>query len=439
MLWSAEYFFGGLMKAQSIFKKQIFWLIPVALFSFLFCTAENPATNVASVAKYVYNSTTNKGDLVVYTIQGDQAGIQWNVTDNTGIINYTFDLTATCGTEDATYGHRTCTVDTSSCTQGALICPATLPPQGSIFYILEVPGTAVMIHVPSTTTGTQDELHVGMISGGCPADVSGDYSFVRMARVSALNPGSDLFGVYRLDAGFSNVAHADFGFTSALANYTDIASNYSTGSSPNALGGTGCTNGVFTRTLPGGDTIRANLTSSGLFILDMPSGMGGMISFRTDKAASLSDLAGKTWTGVIFPDGGGSTFAKISSGILTGGTVIMNNMVLANGQPAPITTLTVKAVNDGSLAANMYTAAANYTTVNNSLATTYAAPKNVPGAFDMDSGNPGIVSIATKTSSGRVMLFGAVFNFRDTTGAGCTAGTVGCDLRIAGNFLLFSK
>ncbi|HEX5636834.1 MAG TPA: hypothetical protein VFY78_07080, partial [Gammaproteobacteria bacterium] len=256
---------------------------------------------------YTYNSTTSRGDLVNYTITGSNASIQWHVTNNVGAISFTWNTTATCGAHDATYGHRTCTIVSSTCTAGVEACPVTLP-SGDI-EILEIPGTALIAHVPTAVAwladgSTHDELHTGFISGGCPADVSGDYAYVSTGRANGTNSATDLFGIYRSDATFNEITHADFGMTTVgSAALNTAVANYVTSDTAGAvtLTGDSCANGIFTRGL-NGQTTRLNITQGSGFIFDFPAGQGGLIALKTSTAALLADLAGRNWRGISFPD-----------------------------------------------------------------------------------------------------------------------------------------
>lgn len=46
------------------------------------------------------------------------------------------------------------------------------------------------------------------------------------------------------------------------------------------------------------------MTDSGLFVLDLPTGKGGLISFDVSKAAVLADFSNKNFAGISFPHNG---------------------------------------------------------------------------------------------------------------------------------------
>lgn len=400
----------------------------------------SPSTPVS----YTYTSTTSRGDLVNYTITGSSAAIQWNVTDTVGAINYTWNIAASCSEQDATYGHRSCTIASAVCTAGATVCPI-ISPRGS-FQMLEVPGLALIANIPVATASgasgsTRDELHAGFITGGCPTDVSGDYVYIMTGHPSNLSAGTDLFGIYRSDATFNAVTHADFGMetvgaaalNAAVANYATNAAN-PTGAE--MFTGSSCENGVFTRTL-NGSIFRLNITRGGSLILDAPAGQGGLISFKTTIAATLADLAQRNWWGITFPDQGESELLSLRTGTVNAGAVELNGQSNAG---ATILNIPIKPASGGAALspANKFNAPADYTASGNVLAGTYPAPANIPGLFQIDD-SPGsnIVTVASRVGS-QVMLYGVVFNHRDRNGLGCTPGAANCELRNSGNFIIFS-
>jgi len=404
--------------------------------------ADSAAASIAATATNVYNSTTSRGDLVSYTITGSDVTLDWNVTDATGVIQFTANIAATCGAQDATYGYRTCTISSATCTAGAVACPAGTAPSGT-FEVMEIPGTAVIVHVPAAVasaaegaTTTREELHAGFISGGCPADVSGDYAYIKVARASMTSSATDLFGMYRTDATFTNVHHSEFGMTTtgaisaAISDYMTNAANLS---GAEILTGSTCNNGVFTRSASG-NTLRINATAGGTFILDLPAGQGGLISFKTTNAAAIGDLASRNWWGIVFPDAGAPDLVSLTSSTLASNQVTVSGSTLSGGT---ITNVPVQPASDAALATK-FTAPTAYTTSGNALQTTYAAPANIPGLMQISQGpDNNIVAIASKVGS-QVMLFGTVYNLRSAAGATCTAGTAGCIPRNAGNFMLFS-
>jgi len=406
--------------------------------------AKNPAASAAAAATHVYNSTTSRGDLVTYTVNGSSLVTDWSVTDNVGAINFIWNIQTTCGAQNATYGYRTCTINSVNCSNGALTCPAFTPPIGAAIDLMEIPGTAVIAHVPASFAGgvegvtAREELHAGFVSGGCPANISGDYTFIRAGRANATYGATDLFGMYRTDAAFNSVSHAEFGMTTAgTAAISTAVDSYTTNpanlTGAETLTGTTCNNGVFTRTI-GGNTLRINATAGGTFILDMPAGQGGLISFKTTNAAVIGDLASRNWWGIVFPDNGAPDLVSLTSGTLASNSVSMSGQTSSGGT---ITNVPVQPASDAALATK-FAAPAAYTSSGNALVTNYAAPSNIPGLMQISQApDNNIVAIASKVGS-QVMMFGTVYNLRDGLGAVCTAGAGGCIPRNAGNFILFS-
>jgi hypothetical protein len=56
--------------------------------------------------------------------------------------------------------------------------------------------------------GAEEQLHVGLHKDTACDTIAGDYTFMNTGVLR-----SDLFGIYRTDADFSSVIHADFGMT----------------------------------------------------------------------------------------------------------------------------------------------------------------------------------------------------------------------------------
>ena len=200
--------------------------------------------------------------------------------------------------------------------------------------------------------------------------------------------------------------------------------------------GTGCTNGVFTRTASNGDLFRLNVTSGGTFILDLPAGSGGILSFKTTNAAAISDLASRNWWGLSFPDNGGPELLNVTSGALAAGAVPFSG----NTMNSSVSGSFIPATGGAALTpSNKLDAPAAYTSSNNALVGTYAAPKDIPGLIQIanQNGEANIVAIASKAGN-QVMMFGVVYNYRTQSGAGCSAGSLNCLLRNTGNFIVFS-
>lgn len=385
---------------------------------------QSPATQ-----SYSYASTSSKGDYSEWTITGDQLTADWAVVDTNGAINYTFHIDATCGAADS-FGVKSCSIDTSSCADGAMSCPTA--PSGS-FDMMDVPGVALFAQ---TGSGSGSQLHIGFAldSGACSEDVSGDYSVIRTGLGQQQN-----FGMYRSDANFINILHSDFGFSTTTPTTTPTVV-YTSGSEAAALTDGGCVEGVRTRTLMG-ETIRSMMTASGLFVLDLPSGQGGLISFKTGNAASLSDFASKSFGGISFPDDADPDILSATTGPVSGGKVSLSVNFASGGSGTgdmlPLSssaTATSPAYPDFSVAPSGYGST--------TLATSYASPADFPGMFKLD--NPpdnGRVIFAGMKFNGKVIGVGMVYNYRTMTDINPATGTYFSSdgLYNTGNFLLFEK
>lgn len=390
-------------------------------------------TGVGTGTANTYATTSNVGDYAEWSVAGNTLNATWKNIDATGATSATYTVVATCGTADSTYGHKTCTIDTgsSSCTG-----TCTGAPSGS-FHMMEVPGVALFVH---TGSGTSQQLHVGFLkdSDSCSKDMSGDYVFMKTAVGN-----SDIFGMYRADSNLINVTHADFKMQNTTSQATTPTLTYSTGTASEVLGDGGCTGGVRTRTV-GGGTIRGMMTQSGLFILDMPEGQGGLVSYKTTVAATLADLAGKSFGGITFPDNGGPELLSATTGTITSNSLPITANVGGNTQTGmeirPLTNATTNLTNPAY--ANFAAAPAGYTAGANVLAATYATPSTFPGMFRMDNtmADSGRLLISFIKYNSKVIGFGVVFNYR-TNGQTKPNGSTYTSNNVynTGSFILFEK
>jgi len=389
-------------------------------------------------SSYTYSSTSTRGDYAEWTITGTNTKILWKVTDSTGAITMTHNVIATCGAADATYAYRTCTVTSATCTNGTQTCSGTA---SGTFDMMDVPGVALFVHTGSGTTS--DQLHVGILkdSTACSADISGDYTYVRAGLGN-----SELFGMYRTGADFTTVSHADFGLTAATSTTTPTVAyltNGGTGTGDDTLGGTGCGDGVRERT-GGSSTFRSMMTRSGLFIFDMPAGQGGIISFKTSYAASLSDLANKSFAGISFPDNSAAQAIAGTTGASTGTSVPITAQVKGvTGTQAfefrPFTNTTSLATSPAF--PNFTSTPTNYSN-NATIRTSYSTPSTFPGMFRVDGSltDSGRVVLAAMKYNGKVIIFGVTYNWRTTTQTKPDGTNFPSDgLYNTGNFLLFEK
>jgi len=379
---------------------------------------------------FTYSTTSSKGDYSEWTIVGSSLTATWNVVADNGDIEYSYDVTATCGDPDVN-GVRSCSIDTGSCTDGVASCTDT--PSGD-FSMMDVPGVALFVH----TDGEFDDeqLHVGFAKNddACTDDVSGDYTFMRTGL--GLNEN---FGMYRSDANFVDILHSDFGFDSVSATATpDII--YRTGSENSVLADQGCVDGVRTRSIGGGESIRSMMTNSGLFVLDFPAGQGGIVSFKTSNAASLGDFANKSFGGISFPDNSGPEPISVTSGALTGGEVTVSSTMAGSVESLSIMQLDTADSMTNPAYPDFTAVPATYdATV---LSATYATPNDIPGLFKLDNlSDGGRVIMAAMKFNDKVIGIGMVYNYRDTTDTNPATGNPfdSDNLYNTGNFILFEK
>ncbi len=313
---------------------------------------------------------------------------------------------------------------------------------------MEAPGVALFVH---TGSGSTSELHVGFVKGNsaCTDDVSGDYTFISTGLGL-----KDAFGMYRSDVNLISVVHSNFGFdanTSDTNTQKFVPTVYRTsGSASESFGDGGCVNGVRIRT-SGGNTFRSMMTKSGLFILDMPLGQGGQLSFKTSKAASLADFVNKHFKGIIFPDDGGPELITATSGAMASGSVPLAAIVPATAGSVQTLHLKVQALGTSSTITSpgypdFTVTPANY---NSALVGTYATPSDFPGLFKLDgqlldkNGSPdaGRVILAAMKFNNKLIIVGMNYNYRTRhdINPGTGIGFKDPGIYNTGNFILFEK
>lgn len=400
-------------------------------------TGSNPDRDSSS---YTYSTTSNVGDYTDWTFDGSTIGATWQVINGTGGVDMTYTVVAACPTYNETYGYYTCTVSSGACTPGLAACSGT--PSGN-FEMMEVPGTAIFVH---TGSGTDAQLHVGLLkdSTACAADVSGDYIYARTGLGSR-----ELFGIYRSDSNFLSITHADFAMFSGASATTPVVeykTNDSSGTGAVTFTDGGCTSGVRSR-VAGSETLRAMMTTSGLFILDMPSGQGGLVSFKMANAASLADFENKTFGGISFPDDGTPSPIIAELGAAAGSSVPVTSGEV-NG--SPIGAVDIRSLtNAASSASNpafpdfsVPPASGTYAT-NTTLQPTYPTPSVFPGLFRIDGtlSDSGRVMLAAAKLNGKVVAFGFVYNWRDSSQTNPATGSPFSPDGIynTGNFILFER
>lgn len=390
----------------------------------------NDNDNDDSISAITYSTTSTRGDYSEWSISGNDLSAEWQVVNESGQIDFIYTIEATCGTSDE-FGIKVCSISTASCTNGVAVCGDM--PSGSL-EMMDIPGLALFVN--SEDAGVDKQLHVGFAknANACSDNVSGDYTFIRTGL--GLNEN---FGMYRSDSDFVNIMHSDFGFDTADGNVTQSVA-YRTGTESETLTDGGCVDGVRFRTA-GGSDLRSMMTESGLFVLDLPAGQGGLISFKINQAASLSDFAGKTLGGISFPDNDDP-----SPILATLGTVSADKIEITLGVAGSTSTLhlmdlgtadslTNPSYPDFTVTPGGYDSAA--------LSADYPNPDSIPGLFKIeDPTDSGRVILAGMKFNGKVIGIGMVYNERNTSDIDPSAGdgvtTFDADgLYNTGNFIIF--
>lgn len=408
------------------------------------CSLSNEADEVGSLpsgAGHSYASTSNKGDYAEWTFSGHTLNATWQRIDSVGDVLTTIKLVASCGTYDSKYNYFTCQVsDQSTCLPGKIACNGV--PSGTL-QMMEVPGVAMFVRDETDADG---QLHIGMLKdkNACTTDVSGDYLFAHTALGS-----KELVGVYRSDSDFHSIVHADFGFQAASGTVTPSV-KYMTNDSGGALtlAGTDCTDGVRSRTA-GGLSMRSMITQAGVFVLDLPAGMGGLIAIKKSAAATLSDFANRKFAGLTFPDQGDVLPLAMETGAVSGSTVPFTASDVAGNSMGSVEIRPL--TNTQSLATNPpfpdFTAAPvngdKPYSDNATLQTEYPSLASLPGFFRIDGamGDTGRVIMVAGKFAGKVVAFGTVYNWRTTSDTNVSTGQpFDTDHLVGtGNFLLFEK
>lgn len=386
------------------------------------CSSSNPANG-----NYTYNTTSTastvrkSGERAAGTKFGtwtftDGALTASLATTNSGVVQYTVNVNATCAAPSSDFGFQLCTTgEGSSCTAGAVACPSgAAPSAGVTFFLKTVEGVALFAL-------TENELHAGIVQGSCAANIAGDYLFAHMGVGS-----QDLFGMYKLDATITNVTHADFGVraTNTAADPDDREVFYSTGDPGGdiTISGATCSNGVWTIPTPSGDII-ATLTDSGLFLLNKGS-EGGILSFKLANAATLADLSGKTIAGIQFPDNASPSPIAVTFGTPTANDISgsakmgqISGTTLSVAETATVTIKKASAQADLTLDLTAPVADGPGPTAyasNSHFPTLYATIADIPGLYVVPPamGDNGLVLLSIGKLNGKLLAFGVVSNDR---------------------------
>ena len=412
----------------------------------------SPAAPASAVQQYA--TTSAVGDFAEWTIDSSVTPntftVVWNVIDTSGNISKTMVISGTCGDADATYYYRTCTVTNSS--------DANVQVGGS-FQILEMPGVALFVHPDAAARGSgtgADEIHVGFTLGACTSDSgAGEYVFTRVLPVS--NPyETEMLGMYRITPSFISsdyngaLLHSGFAVEENGTSFDmiyNLASPTHGSTDQGSFNGvdtfTGnCSGGVITMTQAGsGMPMRGVITSSGLMFFDGPESFGGLVSARTNVAATIDDVAGKSliivWQnaslGACSGAQGCTDLIRVTFGAKDGTGKV----------PAIFTSLAAQTISAmGFRAASDLNAGTRFNSVNsgysnNAFSQTYPQPANIPGLFYSDevaTGNESPTLLMIASVGGKLLVFGN--NSTRTNPGQCLNGVGTCD-RASGNFVGF--
>jgi hypothetical protein len=327
---------------------------------------------------------------------------------STGVIQYTFSLSGSCGSPGE-FGFRPCTISLSGCQNGSASCVSP-PAVGALFYLLEMPGVALLAYSPS-----DQKFHSGSVLGSCGSDVSGDY----VSMPTALG-GVNLFGMYRSDAALQNLIGSEF----ALLNGSPPSLFYTTtdgsGTGATSTSSMTCSGGVRTFVVDG-IPVRSTTTASGLWTFSLPAGQGGSISFRTSLAATSQDLVTRTLYGFIAADSGTVVLARLGTGGLQAGGVSLGSLTISTGQEFDLSSETIQSVKSiGSTFGfnGNPPGFSGYSYGNNLLQPTYPTPGDIPGLFisqPVPGSAQGTIYGVMRGSTGKLILYGSGFDVRSGT------------------------
>jgi hypothetical protein len=336
-----------------------------------------------------------------WQLADDSFSSEWSVTSATGVVQYVYSLGGSCGGA-TTFGFKPCTIAATGCAPGAAGCP-TPPAAGEVFYVLEMPGVSAIIYTP-----TQNQLHSGTVLGSCDAEVAGDYLSASTGLGSI-----KLFGLYRSDSTFTNFIDSSFGLYDPAAPKLFYATTSGSGTGATSIGSVACENGIRTFELSG-VPVRATLTAGGLWGFSLPPGYGGSVSFRTDLAAGIGDLAGKRFFGFSVYDTGLLTFAQLNTGPVTAGRVPLTSLIHSTGTQPDITGVSFVSAKGAGATFGLNgnpPGFFGYTYSTNLLSSTYPTPGDAPGLFISTGGPAGQGTFVTAMKTGgkvliQVTLFG---------------------------------
>jgi hypothetical protein len=397
----------------------------------------------SSVMSYV--STSTVGELARWDISGNMLSVTWEITDATGQVTRTLMISALCGDPDATYGSRSCTVASATCTGPCAAGDA--PPTGAVYTVLELPGVALAVVGPG---GGRTVFHVGLARNpNCPGPGVTTSEFVTMD-VAIAHP--ELFAVSRVTTGFSPFIHADFrmgpgsctsstptgGCTSTPAiTYTTQTSG------TESVTSSSCASGIQTAIFGSGLRLRVMSTGPDAPAITVIPEFRGAVSFPVAQAATLSDFASKTLVGILH-----SPAAPVIRSVATTGPVSATGVAITsirfdsqlpfigNAFIAPAVNATSKLT---SPSFPNFTAAPVGAYTANALQPAYSSVSKIPGMFvndgDPSAGNDHsrLIVVAGKMN-GKLVGIGASYDWANNV-----PGYAGADYLTVGMFVLFEK
>jgi hypothetical protein len=203
-----------------------------------------------------------------------------------------------------------------------------------------------------------------------------------------------------------------------------------------------CSNGVITLSEPGNSfTLRGVITSSGLMFFDGPASWGGLVSAKTNVAATIDDLAGKTlivvWqnttVGACDSQHGCTDLIRVTFGAKDATGAVPATFTSISGSTTDPQTF--RAASDSNAGTRFINVNSGYT--NNSLSTDYPQPASIPGLFyteEISNGAETPTMLVVAKVNGKLLIFGN--NTWRTDPGQCLNGAVTCD-RANGNFVGF--
>jgi hypothetical protein len=447
----------------------------------------------ADVQALGYAASAAQGDFAVWTIAGGTFTIEWTVTDGTGGVAAIYDVAGTCTSPDVTYGYRDCTVTSSTLVGGPVPRDGGAdadagadggaisgPSVGDEYYVLDLPGVAMVAHPKGTLGDLRHNLHIGLALGSCDAIDGGTFNF-NVVRAGVPGNIDQLLGRFTVTIDGQGVVSSvdawDYGLLVNGASSTNSSTDpvriaLMTPTSiphPETITGATCQNGILHVPVNGNNTLRGAVTQSGAVLFDLPhrpgfvNGTGGLIGVVAGSAASIADLEGKQYDAVLFSEG--SRVDLVNSTVTDGGaltiTSTLNGTVPNNTSLGIVTALTDSALSTfasnlvditnpldgGTYGVNAAFGAPAGSRASAPLPSTFAGvaiTTNGAGKFADPEGRA-MVAITHKAPNGHVMVAGSHFGVNNSDGGAsrCFGGTslTGNEQQycIDGEFVAFSR